>query len=173
MNNHYIELLELKKKQNDGIALAFGCFDVLHTGHIAFVEKVHNLTSLPVFIGVLSDKTVSDRKGPDRPVFTENDRAHIMGALKHVEQAFVINERGNFELYKKEFNLTDSDEEFWCTAIYCLDVLRPTEFYYSSDFKINEQIQTFFESRNIKTFVVQYTENVSSTQYIDRIKNNN
>ena len=170
MNSHYIELLELKKKHNNKIALAFGCFDVLHTGHINFIKNVHNLTTLPIFIGVLSDKTVSDRKGPDRPIFAENDRASIMSALKHVEHAFVINERDNFELYKKEFNLADCDEEFWSTAIYCLDVLKPTEFYYSSDFKINEQIQAFFDSRNIKTFVVQYTENVSSTKYINKIQ---
>ena len=171
MYNNYKKLSEEIKLYGDNIALAFGCFDVLHTGHIAFIEKIRKQTKLPVFIGVLSDKTVSDRKGKDRPFFSEQDRSVIMSSLKNVDKAFIICEYGDFEIYKKEFELSEKDREFWSTVIYCLDVLRPAEFYYSTDFKMTEKIEAFFSSRNIKKTAVPYAENISSTEYIQKMKN--
>jgi cytidyltransferase-like protein len=57
-----------------------GCFDVLHTGHVAYLEEARRLGDVLV-VGLNSDASVARLKGPDRPVNPEQDRAALLAAL--------------------------------------------------------------------------------------------
>ncbi len=68
-----------------------GCFDLLHVGHISYLEKAKGLGQL-LLIGLNSDESVRALKGPSRPVVGENDRAVVLAALELVDAVCVFNE---------------------------------------------------------------------------------
>jgi rfaE bifunctional protein nucleotidyltransferase chain/domain len=69
-----------------------GCFDVLHAGHVTYLEAARNQGDA-LLVGVNSDAAVRDLKGPGRPVNSENDRALVVAALQCVDGVFIFRER--------------------------------------------------------------------------------
>jgi len=76
-----------EKKKN--IVLVGGCFDVLHPGHITFLEKSKELGDLLVVL-LESDEKVRKLKGTDRPVHTQKDRAKVLTALRFVDKVICL-----------------------------------------------------------------------------------
>lgn len=70
--------------QNARIVLTGGTFDVLHPGHIEYLKWARARGDLLVVL-VNNDESVRNRKGPDRPVNNEDDRLHVIEALKPVD----------------------------------------------------------------------------------------
>jgi rfaE bifunctional protein nucleotidyltransferase chain/domain len=71
------------------IVLAHGCFDILHPGHIKYLEDAKAFGEYLV-VGVTSDEYVRAKKGPNRPVISENERAAILDALECVDDVVII-----------------------------------------------------------------------------------
>ena len=69
-----------------------GCFDLLHAGHVTYLEAARHQGDV-LLVGVNSDATVRELKGPDRPVNTEADRALVLAALQNVDAVFIFRER--------------------------------------------------------------------------------
>jgi len=69
-----------------------GCFDLLHLGHVTYLETARNLGDA-LLVGVNGDAAVRELKGPDRPVNTETDRAGILAALQSVDGVCIFAER--------------------------------------------------------------------------------
>jgi rfaE bifunctional protein nucleotidyltransferase chain/domain len=61
-----------------------GCFDILHVGHVRYLEEARGLGDVLV-VAVNTDGSVRRIKGPDRPVVPENDRAELVAALECVD----------------------------------------------------------------------------------------
>jgi rfaE bifunctional protein nucleotidyltransferase chain/domain len=87
------ELAELLRRRDDGssVALANGCFDLLHLGHLRFLEAAAAEADLLV-VGVNADATVTALKGPGRPVLPANERARLLAALRMVDFVTVFAE---------------------------------------------------------------------------------
>jgi len=68
-----------------------GCFDILHLGHITYLETARNQGDA-LLVGVNSDAAVSGLKGPNRPVNSEHDRAALLAALASVDGACIFTE---------------------------------------------------------------------------------
>lgn len=68
-----------------------GCFDLLHLGHVTYLERARELGDLLV-VGVNSDASVRLLKGPDRPVNPAEDRAAVLAALASVDAVCVFPE---------------------------------------------------------------------------------
>jgi D-beta-D-heptose 7-phosphate kinase/D-beta-D-heptose 1-phosphate adenosyltransferase len=79
--------------RNAGLRIVFtnGCFDVLHTGHVAYLEEARRLGDVLV-VGLNSDASVARLKGPDRPVNSQEDRAALLAALEAVDHVTVFDE---------------------------------------------------------------------------------
>lgn len=77
----------------DGRRLVFtnGCFDLLHAGHVRYLEQARALGDALV-VALNSDASVRQLKGPSRPVNTEEDRAEILRALRSVDAVCVFHE---------------------------------------------------------------------------------
>ncbi len=75
------------KAQNRKVVFTNGCFDILHAGHVDYLQKARALGHL-LIVGLNSDASVSRLKGPSRPVQNEEDRAKILSALACVD--FVV-----------------------------------------------------------------------------------
>jgi rfaE bifunctional protein nucleotidyltransferase chain/domain len=66
------------------LVLTNGVFDVLHTGHIAYLEAARKLGDC-LLVGLNTDATVRALKGPDRPLVSQEDRARVLTAIRYVD----------------------------------------------------------------------------------------
>ncbi len=66
------------------VVLTNGCFDILHAGHVDYLERARELGDTLV-VAINSDRSVRELKGPSRPVNTEEDRARVLSALRCVD----------------------------------------------------------------------------------------
>ncbi len=77
------------KKQGQVVVLAGGCFDILHPGHVIFLEKAKKAGDILIVL-LESDQKVKELKGSNRPVHTQADRAMVLSALKAVDYVVVL-----------------------------------------------------------------------------------
>ena len=85
--------------QAEGLSVVFtnGCFDVIHLGHVEYLEKARAFGDRLV-VGMNADASVSKLKGPGRPVNGEDARARVLGALQFVDLVTVFEEETPYEL---------------------------------------------------------------------------
>jgi D-glycero-beta-D-manno-heptose 1-phosphate adenylyltransferase len=76
--------LALIRRDKSCIAFTNGCFDILHPGHVSYLEKARSSADCLV-VGVNTDVSVRALKGPDRPINSEQDRARVLAALGCVD----------------------------------------------------------------------------------------
>ena len=79
------------RAQNQKIVLTNGCFDLLHAGHVTYLEAAKKRGDKLV-LGLNTDRSVSAIKGPSRPVVHENDRARVLAALESVDAVILFDE---------------------------------------------------------------------------------
>ncbi|MBI4078980.1 MAG: adenylyltransferase/cytidyltransferase family protein [Candidatus Levybacteria bacterium] len=79
-----VKLAEKLRGQHKRIVLVGGCFDILHIGHIAFLENAKKQGDF-LFVLLEHDESVRALKGSDRPINTQDNRAHVLSALRTVD----------------------------------------------------------------------------------------
>jgi D-glycero-beta-D-manno-heptose 1-phosphate adenylyltransferase len=77
-------LLEEHRQRGERIVLANGCFDILHVGHIRYLEAARKEGDL-LIVAVNSDDSVRGLKGPGQPILHERERAKLVAALRAVD----------------------------------------------------------------------------------------
>ena len=87
------------REKHRTIVTSNGCFDILHSGHVEYLEGASKLGDI-LIIGINSDSSVKKIKGNDRPVNSERDRASIMASLGFVDYCVIFNEDTPVELLK-------------------------------------------------------------------------
>lgn len=93
----------LKGLREGGARLVFtnGCFDLLHAGHVAYLEAARSLGDALV-VGLNSDESVRGLgKGRDRPIVAEGDRAAVLGALRAVDSVVIFDEKTPVRLMRE------------------------------------------------------------------------
>ena len=85
------------KKTGKRIVFTNGCFDLLHLGHIRYLEKAKTLGDILV-VGVNSDRSVRNLKGSKRPILPERERAEILSSLGCVDYITIFDELTPLEL---------------------------------------------------------------------------
>lgn len=91
--------IEAVQKQGRRVVFTNGCFDLVHLGHVDYLEKARNLGDFLV-VALNSDKSVSDIKGPNRPVASEKSRTRVMAAFGFVDLVVVFSEPTPLEVIK-------------------------------------------------------------------------
>ncbi len=79
------------KQANQKIVFTNGCFDLLHAGHVTYLEAAKKRGD-KMILGLNTDRSVSALKGPTRPVVNENDRARVLAALESVDAVILFDE---------------------------------------------------------------------------------
>ena len=84
-----------------GLSVVFtnGCFDLLHAGHVTLLEAARREGDR-LLIGLNSDRSVGELKGPDRPILPESERAETLGALECVDGVVVFDQPTPAELIR-------------------------------------------------------------------------
>lgn len=90
----------LKQNSDKKIVFTNGCFDILHRGHVAYLEEAKKLGDLLV-IGLNSDASVKRLKGEERPINNEVDRQFVMSRLKSVDFVEIFPEDTPLNLISK------------------------------------------------------------------------
>ncbi len=89
--NRLIARVAIARKHGARIVLANGCFDILHVGHIRYLEGAKKLGDVLV-VGVNSDDQVRTQKGVGRPLVPERERAEIIAAIRAVDFVTIFTE---------------------------------------------------------------------------------
>ncbi len=85
------------KKNGDKIVFTNGCFDIVHLGHIDYLQKARNLGD-KLIVGINSDESVSELKGPTRPVVNEYARQRMIASFEFVDAVVLFSEETPFNL---------------------------------------------------------------------------
>lgn len=90
--NDIEKLCEILHRAGEKIVFTNGCFDILHAGHVRYLEKARSFGDCLV-LGLNTDASVRGNKGPSRPINSELDRAEVVGALKSVDYVVLFGEK--------------------------------------------------------------------------------
>ncbi len=89
----------LEKCRNKKIVFTNGCFDILHLGHVEYLNEAKAQGDV-LIVAINSDESVRKLKGPDRPINNEEDRAKMLLNLKAVDCVQVFTEQTPLEIIK-------------------------------------------------------------------------
>ncbi len=141
---------EIVKLQKAGKRVVFtnGVFDILHIGHLTYLEEAGNLGDVLV-VGVNSDASVKVNKGDKRPINSEKNRAYVLLGTKFVNYAVIFDEKTPEKL---------------------LDILRPDVHVKGGDYKKEDLPETkIVEGNGGEVKILSFVDNVSTTQIINKI----
>ena len=126
-----------------------GCFDILHVGHIRYLEKTKSFADYSIVL-LNSDKSVRSIKGPSRPVNNENDRAEILSALRYVDYVVLFDE--------------DSPKDL-------LDEIKPDVYTKGADYNMETLPEADIMKKNgTKVEFIEFVEGKSTTNTIAKMK---
>ncbi len=94
-----VEIVQRLKAKNKRIVFTNGCFDILHVGHVKYLQEAKSYGDV-LIVGLNTDASVRVLKGPTRPVNNEEDRAYILGALEAVDYVVLFSDETPYELIK-------------------------------------------------------------------------
>lgn len=90
-------LIHNLKKNGKRIVFTNGCFDILHVGHVRYLEQAKSLGDVLV-VGINGDRSVRGLKGPRRPILPVEERGEILSGLGCTDYITVFDEPTPFEL---------------------------------------------------------------------------
>ncbi|MDX4026552.1 D-glycero-beta-D-manno-heptose-7-phosphate kinase [Aliarcobacter skirrowii] len=96
------EIEKLAKRlhsQGKKIVFTNGCFDILHVGHVKYLEEAKSYGDV-LILGLNADSSVRKLKGESRPINTQDDRAYILASLESVDYVVIFEEETPYELIK-------------------------------------------------------------------------
>jgi D-beta-D-heptose 7-phosphate kinase / D-beta-D-heptose 1-phosphate adenosyltransferase len=139
-------LIEKLKNKNKKIIFTNGCFDILHVGHIKYLEEAKSFGDILV-LGLNSDKSVKNIKGEERPINNQYDRAHLLASIEVVD--FVV--------------IFDED-----TPLNLINIIKPHILVKGADYEGKEVVGQHI-ANELK--LVKYIDKKSTTNTIRRIQN--
>lgn len=111
----------IRAKGGRRLVVTNGCFDILHLGHVTYLEAARQQGDL-LLVGVNGDAAVRELKGPGRPVNPETDRAGIVAALACVDAVCIFEQRSALQF------LTAAQPDIWIKGgDYTLDTVNQDE----------------------------------------------
>lgn len=140
---------DVRRLQSLGKRIVFtnGCFDIIHPGHIDLLGRARGLGDVLV-VAINSDSSVRRLKGPDRPVFPEDERAEILRALSMVDYVCTF------------------DED---TPLETIRIVRPDVLVKGADWASNIVGQKEVEAWGGKVAALPLVAGQSTTSVIDRV----
>ncbi len=135
-----------------GLKVVFtnGCFDVIHKGHVDYLSRASSLGDRMI-VGLNTDKSVSNLKGPSRPIQDERSRAEIVASMFFVDAVVMFDEETPYEL---------------------INFLKPDILVKGSDYSIDTIVGADIVMDNGgRVETMDYIDGYSTTNIINKIKN--
>ena len=135
-------------KNGKTVVATNGCFDILHVGHVRYLEKTKSFGDILIVL-LNSDKSVKSIKGPERPINNENDRAEVLSALKSVDYVVLFDE--------------DSPRNL-------LDEMKPDVYTKGADYTMETLPEADIMKKNgTRVEFIDFVEGKSTTNIINKI----
>jgi len=91
--HRFEDLIRFKEAHaGEKIVATNGCFDILHAGHVSYLELAREMGDILV-VGVNDDKTVRDLKGEGRPINSIEDRVKVLSSIRYVDLVVIFHEK--------------------------------------------------------------------------------
>ncbi|MGJ0149723.1 D-glycero-beta-D-manno-heptose-7-phosphate kinase [Campylobacter lari] len=136
----------VKLLQNQKVVFTNGCFDIVHYGHIKYLEKAKKLGDILV-VGLNSDESIKRLKGNSRPINLEFQRACMLASMYFVDYVVIFNEDTPYEL---------------------IEFLKPDVLVKGADYKDKEVVGSNLVK---KVELIDFEDGFSTTNIINRIVN--
>ena len=147
LNELQKKIKNLKEESKFKIVFTNGCFDILHVGHVSYLEKAKKIGDI-LIVGLNSDRSVKLSKGETRPINTELDRAKLLCALSFVDFVIIFDDETPHNLIKE---------------------IAPDVLVKGGDYKKEDIVGLEFANEVI---VLDFIENFSTTKTIKKMKKN-
>jgi D-beta-D-heptose 7-phosphate kinase/D-beta-D-heptose 1-phosphate adenosyltransferase len=142
--------VEAWRRDMGGVKLVFtnGCFDLLHVGHVRYLAEARALGDF-LAIGLNSDRSVREIKGPKRPIVPQDQRAEVLAALEAVDAVVIFDEPTPFEL---------------------IALLGPDVLVKGGDWPVDKIVgREIVEARGGRVLSIPLTPDASTTGLVERI----
>jgi D-beta-D-heptose 7-phosphate kinase/D-beta-D-heptose 1-phosphate adenosyltransferase len=144
-SNEITVLSDELRAKNNRIVFTNGCFDLLHAGHVRYLETAKSFGEV-LIVGLNSDQSVTHLKGENRPINHQMDRAYILAALEAVDYVVIFDEDTPYKL---------------------IEAIKPNTLVKGGDYKDKEVVgQDIVDELKL----VKFIENQSTSQIIKKIK---
>ncbi len=140
-------LIENLKKDGKKIVFTNGCFDILHRGHVTYLQQAKSFGDILV-IGLNSDSSIKRIKGSDRPINNQDDRLFLLKNLSCVDFVIIFDEDTPYDLINK---------------------IKPDVLVKGGDYRDKEVIGSDIVP---ELRIVDFVKNKSTTNIINQIKEN-
>ncbi len=138
-----VKILDERRQGGERVVFTNGCFDILHAGHVQYLEEARRLGDCLV-VGLNSDRSVGLIK-PGRPIVPEDERALVLASLEPVDYVVLFDEETPYELIR---------------------ALRPDVLVKGGDWKVEDIVGADLVG---DVRVIPYREGSSTTGIIERI----
>ena len=144
--------LDYHRHQNEAVVFTNGCFDVLHRGHVEYLKFCKAQGDI-VVLGLNSDSSVKQIKGPERPINNQHDRAAVLSALESVDYIVIFDEPD---------------------PLNTIESIKPDVLVKGADWADKGVIgREFVEARGGKVVLAPLVDGKSSTATIEKLKHTN
>lgn len=142
-----ISLVRQSQSEGKTFAATNGCFDILHVGHVRYLQKTKALADYSIVM-LNSDKSVKLIKGEDRPINCEEDRAELLSALSCVDYVVLFEDRSPAKL---------------------LEAIKPDVYTKGADYTLDTLPERDIVIRNnIKVEFIEFVDGKSTTNVIKK-----
>ena len=147
-----VKLASLAKSTGKSVVFTNGCFDIIHGGHIEFLQKAKAFGDI-LIIGLNSDSSVRSLKGEGRPIKAAEERANILASLRFVDYITIFNESTPENLIRE---------------------IRPDILVKGDDYKIDEVVgREIVEGYGARVELVPIVKGLSTSDTVAKILKNN
>ena len=144
-------IINQARKNGKKIAWTNGCFDIIHAGHVDYLERSKAYGDFLV-VGMNSDVSVKELKGDNRPVFSEKDRAKVLSSIVYLDYVVIFSDK---------------------TPIKMIEFIKPDYYIKGGDYTIDtidQDERKVVESYGGEIVLLPMVEGVSSSIIVEKIK---
>lgn len=142
------ELSEQLKDEGKTIVFTNGCFDILHSGHVFYLQKAKQQGDI-LILGLNSDASVRRLKGEKRPINSEIDRAIVISELKSIDYVVIFEEDTPLEI---------------------ISLIVPNKLVKGGDYKKDDVVgKDIVESNGGEVVIIPFVDGKSTTNIINKI----
>ncbi|AAC06521.1 D-glycero-beta-D-manno-heptose 1-phosphate adenylyltransferase [Aquifex aeolicus] len=144
------ELLKVLERERKGKKVVFtnGCFDIIHAGHVDYLEKAKKLGDILV-VGMNSDSSVRRIKGERRPIIPQEMRAKVLSSLKPVDYVVIFEE--------------DTPEKL-------IKAIKPDVLVKGGDWPLDKIVgREFVESYGGKVLTIPFEYDISTSKIVQKV----
>lgn len=151
LSDALLKITELKRLGKK-VVFSNGCFDILHAGHVDYLEKAREKGDFLV-VALNTDASVRRIKGKDRPVNNQDSRARVLAGLGCINMVILFDENTPYDLIK---------------------IINPDILVKGKDYDLSNIVGADIVLQNGgKVETIELTEGLSTTSVIDKIKKTN